>query len=180
MSDFDIKCRKCGNDIVHHCVFEEEFDEHPDEPLISLFSFNVAPPDLEAFKKSGYYNADRKDECLPFFSEAYLYNLLGKEDGRTVLYSMRQALRHLGVDVRALERLADGIIPCPHCSGSGRIRRRNPDWDREVYAKKKKEHDDGTLTQAELQPYKRYFLDPCQHCEAGKAFGKRIEVKSTC
>jgi len=42
------------------------------------------------FKKSGYYS--KGDEDAPFFSEAFLYNLLGKEDARTLLHLLKEAL----------------------------------------------------------------------------------------
>jgi hypothetical protein len=31
-----------------------------------------------------------EDSTAPFFSEAYLYNLLGKEDARSLLYAMEE------------------------------------------------------------------------------------------
>lgn len=34
----------------------------------------------------------------PFFSEAYLYNLLGKEDARTLLALMRKLCKSLGIE----------------------------------------------------------------------------------
>lgn len=39
-------------------------------------------------------------EDTPFFSESYLYNLLGKEDARTVLYAVYAVLRAAGVAER--------------------------------------------------------------------------------
>lgn len=41
------------------------------------------------FEESGYY--EKGDEDAPFFSEAYLYNLLGKDDARTLLYLIQEA-----------------------------------------------------------------------------------------
>jgi hypothetical protein len=43
------------------------------------------------------------DEKAPFFSEAYLYNLLGKEDARTLIALTRQALISLGADSTELQ-----------------------------------------------------------------------------
>jgi len=37
------------------------------------------------------------DEDAPFFSEAYLYTLLGKEDARSLLSRMRELAQALGV-----------------------------------------------------------------------------------
>jgi len=43
------------------------------------------------------------DEKAPFFSEAYLYNLLGKDDARSVLRVVRELLSAAGVaDARRL------------------------------------------------------------------------------
>ena len=44
----------------------------------------------ECFKESPHY--DEGDEDAPFFTEAFLYNLLGKSDGRTLLRLLRDAL----------------------------------------------------------------------------------------
>jgi len=38
------------------------------------------------------------DDKCPLFSEAYLYNLLGKEDARTLLALMRQLCKSLGIE----------------------------------------------------------------------------------
>ena len=38
------------------------------------------------------------DDKCPFFSEAYLYNLLGKQDARTLLALMRQLCKSLGIE----------------------------------------------------------------------------------
>ena len=40
----------------------------------------------------------KEDEKQPFFSEAYLYNLLGKEDARTLLALMSQLCKSLGIE----------------------------------------------------------------------------------
>jgi hypothetical protein len=46
-------------------------------------------------KKQGFYEAE--DEKQPFFSEAYLYTLLGKEDARTVLALWKRVVTALGM-----------------------------------------------------------------------------------
>ena len=40
-----------------------------------------------------------EDAKQAFFTEAYLYNLLGKEDARTLLALMKEALKSVGVDL---------------------------------------------------------------------------------
>jgi len=62
--------------------------------------------DLEEISKINYppnvWGKDRMftngDDKCPFFSEAYLYNLLGKQDGRTLLALMRQLCESLGIE----------------------------------------------------------------------------------
>lgn len=65
--------------------FEEEID------VKKLLSWTPSYPDMKNVfnKKNEMY--ERGDEKAPFFSEAYLYNLLGKEDARTLLALMRRA-----------------------------------------------------------------------------------------
>jgi hypothetical protein len=45
-------------------------------------------PRRAAYGKEGY---EKGDEDAPFYTEAYLYNLLGKEDARTLLMYERKA-----------------------------------------------------------------------------------------
>ena len=44
----------------------------------------------DSFKNSGYYQ--KGDENAPFFTESFLYNLLGKYDARTLLYLLEKAV----------------------------------------------------------------------------------------
>ncbi len=44
----------------------------------------------------------REDAKAPFISESYLYNLLGKEDARTLLSRVHQLCLVLGVDMDTL------------------------------------------------------------------------------
>jgi hypothetical protein len=44
------------------------------------------------------------DETCPFFSERFLYALLGKEEARTVRALLREALVALGADEAAVRR----------------------------------------------------------------------------
>lgn len=44
------------------------------------------------------------DDETPFFSEAYLYNLLGKEDARTLLALIEQAFSSIGIKLFNLRR----------------------------------------------------------------------------
>jgi len=46
-------------------------------------------------RKNPYYRAG--DEKAPFYSEAFLYPLLGKDDGRTVCYSFDRLCEYVGL-----------------------------------------------------------------------------------
>ena len=56
------------------------------------------PPKYFPKKEYGEICTD-EDPKQPFFSEAYLYNLLGKEDARTLRVLIRRALGSLGVEL---------------------------------------------------------------------------------
>ena len=66
----------------------------------------------ESFKKNEWYEAG--DENQPFFSEAFLYPLLGKEDARTVLTYIKSLVREVQQFdpdyelVEVLERATEG------------------------------------------------------------------------
>lgn len=50
------------------------------------------------FPKKEYGEICTNEDCkAPFFSEAYLYSLLGKEDARTLRALLRNALESLGI-----------------------------------------------------------------------------------
>ncbi len=56
------------------------------------------PPKYWPKKEYGEIYTD-EDAKQPFFSEAYLYNLLGKEDARTVMCLLKAALESVGVEL---------------------------------------------------------------------------------
>lgn len=59
---------------------------------------NFVPHDVPgAFRKSDYY--EKGAEKYPFFTEGYLYPLLGKEDARTLRAYMRHLLSLVGVEL---------------------------------------------------------------------------------
>jgi len=70
-----------------------------------LLSWTPEGVSLEKISRLNYPVKDfgkvfaKGDDACPFFSEAYLYNLLGKEDARTLLALMRKLCRSLGVEV---------------------------------------------------------------------------------
>ena len=50
---------------------------------------------------------EKTDEDCPFISEAYLYNLIGKQDARTLLALLRNIIEAIGFDRFELEDLRD-------------------------------------------------------------------------
>lgn len=64
--------------------------------------WKLESPPPRGFKSSGYYS--KGDEESPFYSEAYLYNLLGKDDARTVLGYLHQLMEISGLDPLQVER----------------------------------------------------------------------------
>lgn len=54
------------------------------------------------FSKKEYGEICTDEDCkAPFFSEAYLYNLLGKDDARTLRVLLRNVLNGLGAEVES-------------------------------------------------------------------------------
>jgi len=74
------------------------------ESMKQLLEWVPEGVDLEKISKINYpvrsfgHVFTEGDEDQPFFSEAYLYNLLGKEDARTLLALMRQLCKSLGIE----------------------------------------------------------------------------------
>ena len=65
------------------------------EALVRLFELKLeATP--EHFKKN--YGYSKGDEDAPFFSEVFLYALLGKSDARTILAMMRPLTEAVDLD----------------------------------------------------------------------------------
>lgn len=87
----EIRCDRCGCVITHTCC------ESTRKNLAKLFEFKLecVPRGFNKSVKDGY---EKGDEKAPFFSEAFLYNLLGKEDARTVLTVLKNFIRSMGID----------------------------------------------------------------------------------
>lgn len=83
------------------------------------------PDDL---KKSGYY--EKGDEKAPFFSESLLYNLLGKDDARTLLAYFHGVQRAAGPDApeaRVYLKLQKLLEKAPSYYGTEAIRKLLPE-----------------------------------------------------
>jgi len=110
MENLQITCTRCEMPVGHVC--------NPDIKTLLLKIFTFKPEGayseafIEALKESPYYREG--DENHPFFSEGFLYNLLGKDNARTVrayLHSLMAAMgfaRHgLYEDLVKLEKAQD-------------------------------------------------------------------------
>lgn len=92
----EIKCGRCGQHLTHVC------DASLPHAVKRLREYTPEIPTKlirAAFKAStdDYYYSEG-DENAPFFSASFLYNLIGKEDARTVLALISNLMRAAGVD----------------------------------------------------------------------------------
>lgn len=94
-----IICDRCETQISHICKPELKtlllklFLWKPDSPLREIL--------VDTLKESDYYSEG--DEDAPFFSEAFLYNLLGKEDARTLRATLHSLQEAIGLDRDVLD-----------------------------------------------------------------------------
>lgn len=90
MSNMEVRCSDCGCVVTHNC-FEGAADR-----LKKLYEFKLEGSARELVKSCEGY--EEGDEDAPFFSEGFLYPLLGKDDARTVLSQLSHFIRALGID----------------------------------------------------------------------------------
>ena len=76
---------------------------------------------LHFTKLEGYAKGD---ERAPFFSEAFLYVLIGKQDARTVLAYLHNLIRLAGFDPNELEREVDAELAAEEEAEKVRLERR--------------------------------------------------------
>lgn len=66
--------------------------------LKSLLTFSIGHFPVTYYSLKDVSKAELKEDAkAPFFSEAYLYDLMGKEEARTVLYYIRNLCRVAGI-----------------------------------------------------------------------------------
>lgn len=100
--DLEIECTRCKSKVEHVC--SQDFKMAAMHLLnIKLGHFGMAHDTI--VKKEGSYYQEG-DENAPFYSEAYLYSLLGKEDARTILYSLQNLIRADGLDPNELQHVS--------------------------------------------------------------------------
>jgi len=91
MEQLSIRCDRCKQRLTHVCSRTLK------RAISQLFTVKLEDrPHAGFFSKSRGYA--KGDEDAPFFSEAYLYNLLGKEDARTVLAIVNNLIRACGIE----------------------------------------------------------------------------------
>ena len=88
--NLEVRCTRCGGVITHYC------GQTLHASLKKLYSFVLEDTYKETFQENKGY--EEGDEKAPFFSESFLYNLLGKEDARTVLACLRNFITSMGID----------------------------------------------------------------------------------
>ncbi len=67
-----------------------------------LLRLKLESAPLRGFKSGDYYS--KGDEDAPFFSESYLYSLVGKDDARTVLGYLHHLAKMAGLDLYEVQR----------------------------------------------------------------------------
>lgn len=101
-----IKCSRCNCEITHRCNTDLR------KELIHLFKFRPESGFPQRMKRNNYYLPDKESrdgvdsQYTPFFSEAFLYPLLGKEDARTVLAILHTIIATSGIDPYEIEGIA--------------------------------------------------------------------------
>ena len=115
--DYKVSCRACDAKVEHVC------NSDLTEAAVGLYGFRTECRPGKHFNPSGYYEVG--DERAPCFSEAYLYNLLGKEDARTVLAHIGNLLRAAGLDAHDLRARAHARLVAEERDKEERQKRRD-------------------------------------------------------
>ncbi len=96
--DLRVTCGRCNCTLEHVCK--------PDfrRAAIDLYKTVLEGDFRELLETSDSY--DENTEHMPFFSETFLYALLGKDAARTVLSHVSTFIREAGLDARELQEQA--------------------------------------------------------------------------
>lgn len=95
--DLKVTCGRCD------CVLDHVCNSELRREAIDLYKM-VLEVDRKTLRKSPEYSENA--EKMPFFSETFLYPLLGKDDARSVLARISNLLRAAGLDPGALRNQA--------------------------------------------------------------------------
>lgn len=106
MPDFDIKCGRCYAPLTHRCGGPSLLDT-----IKRLYKFvpegGTPRAVIAEGKKNGMWDDEEDGEGpVPFFSETFLYALLGKEDARTVLGLLQRLIEAAGIEAWKVEQQA--------------------------------------------------------------------------
>jgi hypothetical protein len=93
MSSLKITCTDCGSEVLHRC------NQGLRQEVLEFLSWR---PEM-GFPRELPHDPDADDKTTSFFTEAYLYPLLGKEDARTLMTRFRNLMACVGIPCRELE-----------------------------------------------------------------------------
>lgn len=93
MTELIVTCQKCKQVLVHEC--NANLQERITKLLTYAPGHYPGSVDKERLHKTPGYAIG--DENEPFFSEAYLYNLMGKEDARTIRALLCNLIKAAGI-----------------------------------------------------------------------------------
>lgn len=96
--DLTVTCDRCKSVLEHVC--KSDFRR----AAIALYKTVLDGDFREALEASEYY--ERHAEEMPFFSETFLYALLGKDSARTVLGHVSSLIEAAGLNARELQQQA--------------------------------------------------------------------------
>jgi len=96
-NNFEIKCADCGAVLSHVC------SDNFLEAVKRIYAYKPESINVEFSELPGY---EKGDDEAPFFSEAFLYPLMGKEDARTILAMLDNVVRAAGIDPYDIQRKA--------------------------------------------------------------------------
>ncbi len=105
-------------------VISSEYVTTPDDMKATfkkLLRMKLESAPLRGFKSSEGYS--KGDEDAPFFSESYLYNLVGKDDARTVLGYLNHLAKMAGLDLHEIGREVNAEITAEEKAESERKER---------------------------------------------------------
>lgn len=94
---FKVTCADCDAPLVHEC------DDDLLEAAQHIYEYTPECINVEFSELPGYTPGD---DSAPFFSEAFLYPLMGKMDARTILAMVNNLVRAAGLDPVVLKREA--------------------------------------------------------------------------
>lgn len=104
--DLEVRCGRCGSQLHHHCHAESL-----PEAAIDLYMWRPESGFPKALRKGNDWVDERVDDkTIPFFSEAFLYALVGKSDARSLLGLIEGLFHAMGIDPYLFQERAAQIL----------------------------------------------------------------------